>query len=199
MTHWLTDCGTVEWLLPIYTAHYFSYCCMFSPKAHLLLHMDEVSAVVISRVKGRGEEVTWFAYTKPKFTAMASAEEKHWEAFANRTRNSTAPSAEGGARRRTTVCATAQHHRMRNSTGGTVEGARSEGKVEWPFKKETQNGLLTCSQCGGYIDSANHKWMPHRDLDGQGPCRYHCNVTKTGAKKRSVSWDSSFSSTPCPS
>ena len=74
--------------------------------------MDEVSAVVISRVKGRGEEVTWFAYTKPKFTAMASAEEKHWEAFANRIRNSTAPSAEGGARRRTTVCATAQHHRI---------------------------------------------------------------------------------------
>ena len=128
---------------------------MLTPKAHLLLHMDEVSAVVISRVKGRGEEVTWFAYTKPKFTAMASAEEKHWEAFANRTRNSTAPSAEGGARRRTTVCATAQHHRMRNSTGGTVEGARNEGKVEWPFKKETQNGLLTCSQCGGYIHNAN--------------------------------------------
>ena len=154
---------------------------MFSPKAHLLLHMDEVSAVVISRVKGRGEEVTWFAYTKPKFTAMASAEEKHWEAFANRIRNSTAPSAEGGA-----------------GTGGTVEGARSEGKVEWPFKKETQNGLLTCSQCGGYIDSADHQWMLP-PVPGCGPCRYHCNVTKTGAKKRSVSWDSSFSSTPCPS
>ena len=158
----------------------------------ILNHMDEVSAVVISRVKGRGEEVTWFAYTKPKFTAMASAEEKHWEAFANRTRNSTAPSAEGGARRRTTVCATAQHHRMRNSTGGTVEGARSEGKVEWPFKKETQNGLLTCSQC------ADHQWMLP-PVPGCGPCRYHCNVTKTGAKKRAASWDSSFSSTPSPS
>ena len=176
---------------------------MLSPLAHLRLHsklcnMDEVNAVtsapnldaqlcsddegvqegVKSRVNGRGEEVTWFAYTKPQFTAITSAEEKHWK----RIGRSTAPSAEGGA-----------------STGGTVEGAGSEGKGEGPFKKGAQNGLFKCSQCGGYIHNASHKWMPHRDLDGRGPCWYYCHATETGAVKRSASGDSSFSLTLSPS
>ena len=177
---------------------------MLTPLAHLWLHsklcicnMDEVSAVtsapnldaqlcsedegvkegVKSRVKGHMEEVTWFANTKPKFKTMEITEERH-----SSKRRSTAPSAEGGA-----------------STGGTIEGAGSEGKGEGPFKKGTQNGLIKCSQCGGYIHSASHTWMPHRDLDGRGPCWYYCNVTKTRAEKRSASWDSNFSLTPSPS
>ena len=112
---------------------------------------------------------------RKSYSQQHSTKRRRWSKEAHhRMRNSTAPSY------------------MRNSTGGTVEGARSEGKVEWPFKKETQNGLLTCSQC------ADHQWMLP-PVPGCGPCRYHCNVTKTGAKKRAASWDSSFSSTPSPS
>ena len=112
---------------------------------------------------------------RKSYSQQHSTKRRRWSKEAHhRMRNSTAPSY------------------MRNSTGGTVEGARSEGKVEWPFKKETQNGLLTCSQC------ADHQWMLP-PVPGCGPCRYHCNVTKTGAKNRAASWDSIFSSTPSPS
>ena len=173
VTHWLTDCGTVEWLLPIYTAHYFSYCCMLTPKAHLLLHMD----VVTSRVKGRGEEVTWSAYTKPKFTAMmASAEEKHWEAFANRTRNSTAPSAEGGASTGGTVGGRRDMPPSKGNTIRTGSGCAGEGLLN--FTKRTQNGLLKCSQCRRYIQGPSHKWMPYPGAGCHGPGRYYCHVTK---------------------
>ena len=168
---------------------------MLSPLAHLWLHsklcnMDEVNAVtsapnldaqlcsddegvqegVKSRVNGRGEEVTWFAYTKPQFTAITSAEEKHWK----RIGRSTAPSAEGGASTGGTVEGRGDMPPSKGNTIGTGSGCAGEGLLFF----KTQNGCLKCSQCGRNIHGPSHKWMPHRDVGCHGPGRYYCHVTK---------------------
>lgn len=168
---------------------------MLSPLAHLRLHsklcnMDEVNAVtsapnldaqlcsddegvqegVKSRVNGRGEEVTWFAYTKPQFTAITSAEEKHWK----RIGRSTAPSAEGGASTGGTVEGRGDMPPSKGNTIGTGSGCAGEGLLFF----KTQNGCLKCSQCGRNIHGPSHKWMPHRDVGCHGPGRYYCHVTK---------------------
>ena len=134
-------------------------------------------ALSIVELAQAAPEVIWCSYSPPKKAKTIKGAES-----TPGSGGGTAPSAEGGA-----------------STGGTVEGAGSEGKGEGPFKKGAQNGLFKCSQCGGYIHNASHKWMPHRDLDGRGPCWYYCHATETGAVKRSASWDSSFSLPPGPS
>ena len=168
---------------------------MLSPLAHLRLHsklcnMDEVNAVtsapnldaqlcsddegvqegVKSRVNGRGEEVTWFAYTKPQFTAITSAEEKHWK----RIGRSTAPSAEGGASTGGTVEGRGDMPPSKGNTIGTGSGCAGEGLLFF----KTQNGCLKCSQCGRYIHGPSHKWIPYGDVGRHGPGRYYCHVTK---------------------
>ena len=138
--------------------------------AQLCSDDEGVQEGVKSRVNGRGEEVTWFAYTKPQLTAIRSAEEKHWK----RIGRSTAPSAEGGASTGGTVEGRGDMPPSKGNTIGTGSGCAGEGLLFF----KTQNGCLKCSQCGRNIHGPSHKWMPHRDVGCHGPGRYYCHVTK---------------------